>query len=547
MNAARPSFLRQWPLTTAVGVGGAATLAYLLFTPGTATERAPEIAEEPPALAAAPDAEAKEEALPPPAEPAAADPGKTGLYAMKAAPPADAAPPAALTSPYGGAFAVGSDDADVWGGLAGGEVGEAYGAGGLGLVGTGRGGGGTGEGTIGLGTMGLVGKGGGGGAGSGYGRGPGGSKDKKSAAPRARYEDGDGARADGRYEAAIQSRVLTVGTVDDNADPAGYKRALDKLASARHALGIEESAWDWGPHAPRHDPRPGALDVALVIDTTGSMGDELEYLKVEIRDIAQEIAQEFPNVEQRWGLILYRDHGDEYVVRKYKFGDIDAFVEALGQQRAAGGGDYPEAMDEALEASVGMGWRIGDAAARMVFLVADAPSHNGEGAGRFAAAVNQHRAARTAIYGVAASGVSDAAEAQLRLASKATGGQYIFLTDHSGVGGHHEAPKVEQYKVETLHEAMTRMIRGELGGDGARPLAKPPQAEPVVPIAAAPPEPAPAPALPVLAAPAEAPASASILAWILERVQAHLLFAASMSILLLAAIGADSLLRRRRA
>jgi hypothetical protein len=62
---------------------------------------------------------------------------------------------------------------EVWGGLTGTEVGEAYGVGGLGLVGTGRGGGGTGEGTIGLGNTGLIGKGGGGGTGSGYGRGAG--------------------------------------------------------------------------------------------------------------------------------------------------------------------------------------------------------------------------------------------------------------------------------------------------------------------------------------------------------------------------------------
>jgi TonB family protein len=121
---------------------------------------------------------------------------KSGLYAMKG--PANAIPQMArnfdpdmaarsagilgvmqqqsghfLASPYGGAFAVGNDDADVWGGLTGTEVGEAYGVGGLGLVGTGRGGGGTGEGTIGLGNTGLIGKGGGGGKGSGYGSGSG--------------------------------------------------------------------------------------------------------------------------------------------------------------------------------------------------------------------------------------------------------------------------------------------------------------------------------------------------------------------------------------
>ena len=121
---------------------------------------------------------------------------KSGLYAMKG--PKDAVPQMArnfdpdmmarnagilgmiqqdsghfLASPYGGAFAVGNDDEDVWGGLTGTEVGEAFGVGGLGLVGTGRGGGGTGEGTIGLGNVGLIGKGGGGGTGSGYGRGSG--------------------------------------------------------------------------------------------------------------------------------------------------------------------------------------------------------------------------------------------------------------------------------------------------------------------------------------------------------------------------------------
>lgn len=71
---------------------------------------------------------------------------KSGLYAMKG--PKDAVPqmarnfdPAAhyLASPYGGAYAVGNDDADVWGGLVGTEVGQAYGVGGLGLVGSARG------------------------------------------------------------------------------------------------------------------------------------------------------------------------------------------------------------------------------------------------------------------------------------------------------------------------------------------------------------------------------------------------------------------------
>jgi len=84
-----------------------------------------------------------------------------------------------LASPHGSAFAVGSDDTDVWGGLAGTEVGEAFGIGGMGVQGDDAGGQGRRSsrgGTIGLGNVGLIGKGGGGGLGmTGTGRGGGGT------------------------------------------------------------------------------------------------------------------------------------------------------------------------------------------------------------------------------------------------------------------------------------------------------------------------------------------------------------------------------------
>ena len=88
-----------------------------------------------------------------------------------------------IASIFGRDTALGSDAADVLGGLIGNQIGEAYGVGGLGLVGTGSGGGGTGEGTIGLGNLGTIGKGGGGGNGSGYGRGAGGLGGRRAKAP----------------------------------------------------------------------------------------------------------------------------------------------------------------------------------------------------------------------------------------------------------------------------------------------------------------------------------------------------------------------------
>ena len=72
----------------------------------------------------------------------------------------------------------GLDHEDALGGLIGDKIGEAYGVGGLGLVGTGRGG--SGSGTIGLGTLGTIGKG----SGAGYGRGVGRLRGRRGRAPR---------------------------------------------------------------------------------------------------------------------------------------------------------------------------------------------------------------------------------------------------------------------------------------------------------------------------------------------------------------------------
>lgn len=538
------SFWSRWPLTTVCCVSGVLSLAVLMTmstAPGIEDEegRDDEVAEleavEAIEAIEAIEAEDREvdakdpmssvdelaALIPPGPEPVAMGipetKAKSGLYAMKG--PKDAIP--SMARDYSGsAFAVGSDDADVWGGLVGAEIGESYGVGGLGLVGTGRGGGGVGEGTIGLG--------------SGYGRGAAGST-----------------YASAHYDRNIQARSLTAGAVDDNADPAGYAKALKKLAGDRARLGIDDKLWHLDAPTKRHVDAPTSLDIALVIDTTGSMGDELEYLKVEIRDIAEGVSKQFPGVDQRWAMVVYRDHGDAYVTRSVDFEGLDAFVDDLGKQQAGGGGDMPEAMDRAMIASSELSWRTTDETARMVFLVADAPSHSGKGARRYADALLDHREAKTAIYPIASSGVAGMAEAEMRLAAKITGGQYIFLTNHSGIGGHHEEAHVDSYKVESLHDAMARMIRDELGGDDrAEQLKTTPIAEPE-----ATPEPQGCgaeielfPETEALVSAGDDEESPSKTLWdeLMERLMAHLLFASTMAVLLLAAIGADSLISRRR-
>jgi len=208
---------------------------------------------------------------------------------------------------------------------------------------------------------------------------------------------------------------------------------------------------------------PNRLDLALVIDCTGSMRDELDYLKVEIDGIVEAVNEMFPNVDQRYALIVYRDQGDEYVVRTFDFtGSLSEYRATLARQKAAGGGDKPEAMHVALAHAGKLSWRDRDTA-RVMFLLADAPPHSKDCPAALEA-VEDLRRKSVRVYPVAASGTALPAEYVLRSAAFATLGQYLFLTDHSGVGNPHATPHVPSFVVEHLNRLMIRMIASELAG-----------------------------------------------------------------------------------
>jgi hypothetical protein len=447
---------------------------------------------------------------------------KAGLYAMKGPAGAPAMARSAgvlgtLSAPAevpAGAFAVGADDSDVWGGLSGSEVGEAFGAGGLGLIGTGHGGGGEGSGM----TLGGRGKS------SGYGRGAGSFGGKTRRGPD--------------YDRSIQARQLTAGVIDDASKPQRYSKYLEDSTAIRARLGLAD---DWGTQAgpgprDRHSEQPNVLEVALVIDTTGSMSDELEYLKVELRAIAEEVRAEFPDVTQRYAMVAYRDQGDAYVTRTAGFATVDGFIDALGEQRAGGGGDFPEAMDQALEQANLLQWTPEPNVARVAFLVADAPPHD-DRVQAFADAVQGAKQRGVALYPVAASGAADTAEYLLRTSAHLTGGQYMFLTDHSGVGSPQAKPNVDTFDVETLHGAMHRMIQRELGPAGDRPTPKPA-------IAVDP----PAPAQPIESLPVLAPAEEQDGFWdrLRDALAAHFGFASGLTLAVFASMAIDARRRRRR-
>lgn len=210
-----------------------------------------------------------------------------------------------------------------------------------------------------------------------------------------------------------------------------------------------------------------AFDLLMVVDATGSMGDEMEYLKREIASIMASLAERHPRVSTRIGLIVYRDNGDQYVVRDFPFtANVDELVRQLEAQRADGGGDYPEAMDQALARAMDYPWR--DNAVRSVVLVADAPPHDD----RIAATwdqVQQARERRIQITPVAASGVGHRAEFVMRAAAAATQSRYLFLTDDSGVGNPHATPEVKCYVVTRLDSLLRRVLDSQISGRRIEP------------------------------------------------------------------------------
>jgi Mg-chelatase subunit ChlD len=213
---------------------------------------------------------------------------------------------------------------------------------------------------------------------------------------------------------------------------------------------------------------PTTLDLMFVIDTTGSMGDELRYITTELKSIIKRVKHLHPATAIRYGLVVYRDKGDQYVVQSYPFQNSLSKMEALlSQQSANGGGDYPEAMDAAMKRAMKADWKTGNTA-RMLFLIADAPPHDNTISQTLKSAHLAHQKG-IRIYPVGASGVADKAEYVMRHMALISNGRYLFLTDDSGVGNKHQEPHVACYVVTRLDQLMSRVISAELAGRRVEP------------------------------------------------------------------------------
>ena len=118
-----------------------------------------------------------------------------------------------------------------------------------------------------------------------------------------------------------------------------------------------------------------SLDLALLFDTTGSMFPYLTQVRNKLSALADEIYRAVPKT--RIAVVAFGDYcdvGTTYVTKTVGLtGDIRAVASFINGVEPTGGGDEPEAVEEALFEANQLQWNIGSR--RAVVLVGDAPPH----------------------------------------------------------------------------------------------------------------------------------------------------------------------------
>jgi Ca-activated chloride channel family protein len=133
------------------------------------------------------------------------------------------------------------------------------------------------------------------------------------------------------------------------------------------------------------DPIPGEetyapTDVVFVVDDTGSMGNDIAQVKLDITYITDTLVAEIPDI--RFGLVSYKDSAERDLALTSTVSTFKSYVTALS---ASGGGDWREAVKPALLLAYASSWRPGDVA-KVVVLIGDAPPHDESGANAAATA-----------------------------------------------------------------------------------------------------------------------------------------------------------------
>ena len=224
------------------------------------------------------------------------------------------------------------------------------------------------------------------------------------------------------------------------------------------------------------ESKASVIKLMFVVDVTGSMGDEIEYLSAELADVINRVARANEGVRIDLAFLFYRDDGDQQKFAYFDFrtvtesAGLSAQLKNLSKQYATGGGDYPEALDEAMEMAVNKNWGT-ENSTKIIFHVYDAPPHTlNTNKITYENAVRTAAAKGIRINPVLCSGADLLCEYLGRQAAIHTGGHFVYVTDDSGIGNAHYDPDIPNAVVEKLNELIIRLVNGYYTGEFAEPV-----------------------------------------------------------------------------
>ncbi len=117
------------------------------------------------------------------------------------------------------------------------------------------------------------------------------------------------------------------------------------------------------------------VDVAFVIDTTGSMGGQIDSAKAGAIDIMTGVKATFPGAQ--FAVIEYKDYPPQdalpFFIHQTLTTDNGLVSTAINGLSASGGGDIPESAGAAFIAAQGLAWR-GGTVGKFIVLITDAPA-----------------------------------------------------------------------------------------------------------------------------------------------------------------------------
>lgn len=182
----------------------------------------------------------------------------------------------------------------------------------------------------------------------------------------------------------LGSEVTRLRHTPTHVDPGLHSFPRERLPASLRPPAPAPVALPPAPPAPATLPLQGQgprVELAFVVDTTASMGGLLRAAREKVWSIVNQLADARPRPRIALGLVAFRDHGDAYVTRAVPFTeDLDAFYAGLQALTPVGGGDDPEAVQEALATALDeLRWTAAEApaTARFLFLVGDAPPRPG--------------------------------------------------------------------------------------------------------------------------------------------------------------------------